>query len=120
MPAVTIHDEGAGDALVVECEHDSIVPHPVIANYRAAFDNAHSLTYRVIQGADHALSEEQWQQSYTSLLVKWATEMVIGARESEKASGVQTKSAPSPRRRPPDRSRHVRVPVRSRRGLRHA
>ncbi|MGF7209127.1 hypothetical protein GGE65_003722 [Skermanella aerolata] len=95
-------DAFRGDALVVECEHDSIVPHPVIANYRAAFDNAHSLTYRVIQGADHALSEEQWQQSYTSLLVKWATEMVIGARESEKASGVQTQSAPSPRRRPPD------------------
>ncbi len=90
-----------GDALLVECEHDSIVPHPVIANYRAAFDNAHSLTYRVIQDADHALSEEPWQQSYTSLLVKWAMEMVIGARESGSAPGVHTQSSPAPQRNPP-------------------
>jgi len=100
--ALAACDAFKGDALVVECEHDSIVPHPVIANYRAAFDNAHSLTYRVIQGADHALSDERWQQSYTSLLVKWATEMVIGAREGGNASGVQTQAAPSPQRQPSD------------------
>jgi pimeloyl-ACP methyl ester carboxylesterase len=70
-----------GDVLVVESEHDEIVPHPVIANYIAAFEAAHSLTYRVIHGADHALSEEGFQQAYTSLLLAWATEMVIGARE---------------------------------------
>ena len=39
------------------------------------------MTYRVIEGADHGLSEERWQQAYTSLLVNWATEMVLGARE---------------------------------------
>jgi len=69
-----------GDVLVVESEHDDIVPHPVIANYLAAFQKAHSLTHRVIAGADHALSEDSWQHAYTSLLVNWATEMVFGAR----------------------------------------
>jgi pimeloyl-ACP methyl ester carboxylesterase len=70
-----------GDVLIVESERDHIVPHPAIANYLAAFGKAHSLTYRVIESADHALSEERWQQAYTSLLVNWATEMVLGARE---------------------------------------
>jgi dienelactone hydrolase len=70
-----------GDVLIVESEHDDIVPHPAIANYLAAFGKAHSLTYRMIEGADHALSKARWQQAYTSLLVNWATEMVLGARE---------------------------------------
>jgi len=67
--------------LIVESEHDDIIPHPGIANYMAAFEKARSLTYRVIKGADHGLSEEPWQQAFTTLLVNWATEMVLGARE---------------------------------------
>ena len=90
-----------GDVLITESEHDDIVPHPVISNYRAAFEKAHSLTYRVIEGADHALSEEPWQQAYTSLLVGWATEMVIGAREGGSAPQAWTRLTPSPRRGPP-------------------
>ena len=46
----------------------------------SAFDQAQSLTYRMISGADHGLSEEPWQQTYTSLLVNWMSEMVLGAR----------------------------------------
>ncbi|HEV3009125.1 MAG TPA: alpha/beta fold hydrolase [Burkholderiales bacterium] len=65
-----------GDALVVESEHDEIIPHPAVANYIAAFANAHSLTYRVIQGADHALSREAWERAYTELLVNWLSEMI--------------------------------------------
>ena len=64
-----------GDALVVESEHDEIIPHPAVANYIAALANAHSLTYRVIEGADHALSEERWERAYTELLVNWLSEM---------------------------------------------
>jgi hypothetical protein len=74
----------------VVSEHDDVIPHPGIENYLAAFKGAHSLTYRVIEGADHALSEENWQQAYTSLLLNWATEMVLGAREEGAASGVHT------------------------------
>lgn len=69
-----------GDVLIVESEHDPIVPHPVIQNYMAAFTQAQSLTYRLISGADHALSEKEWQQTYTSLLVNWMSEMVLAAR----------------------------------------
>ncbi|ACL55124.1 alpha/beta hydrolase family protein [Methylobacterium nodulans] len=70
-----------GDVLIVESEFDDVVPHPVIVNYRDAFDRARSVTYRVIAGADHALSEPPWQEAYTSLLVNWAEELIIGARE---------------------------------------
>jgi pimeloyl-ACP methyl ester carboxylesterase len=72
-----------GDVLLVQSEHDDIIPPPVFANYRAAFKNVRSLTYRLIDGADHALSEEPWQQAYSTLLIKWMTEMVLGARETE-------------------------------------
>ena len=70
-----------GDVLLVESEHDDVVPRPAVASFRAAFGRARSLTYRVIEGADHGLSEEAWQRAYTSLLVGWVTEMVLGARE---------------------------------------
>ncbi|PZP21831.1 MULTISPECIES: alpha/beta hydrolase family protein [Pseudomonas] len=69
-----------GDVLIVESEHDDFVPHETIMNYRAAFQKTHSLTHRIIDGADHALSGETCQQAYTSVLTGWATEMVIGAR----------------------------------------
>jgi uncharacterized protein len=89
------------DVLIVESEHDDIIPHPVIENYLAALKSAHSLTYRVIEEADHALSDEKWQQAYTSLLLNWATEMVLGAREEGTAPGIRTHLQPAPRRQPP-------------------
>lgn len=74
-----------GDVLIVESEHDSFVPHETIMSYRAAFQRTHSLTHRVIGGADHGLSQARCQHAYTSILVNWATEMVVGARLDEKA-----------------------------------
>jgi dienelactone hydrolase len=70
-----------GDVLIVESEFDHTVPHTVITNYREACSGARSLTYRVIQGADHGLTESGAQRAYTSLLVNWMTEMVLDARE---------------------------------------
>lgn len=70
-----------GDALVVESEHDTVVPHPVIENYVAAFADARSLTSRKIRDADHALSQPIAQEAYTNILLGWLTEMVAGARE---------------------------------------
>lgn len=69
-----------GDALVIESESDDYIPHPTIANYVAAFRRVRSLTYRVIAGADHGLSDERSRAAYTRLLVAWIKEMVIGAR----------------------------------------
>ena len=79
----------AGDVLVVESEQDTVVPHQVIVNYREAFGCARSLTYRVIRGADHALTGEACQRAYTSLLVGWLTEIVFGPRPAEAASPPQ-------------------------------
>ncbi len=69
-----------GDVLVIESEHDHVVPHPVIENYLSALVHARSLTYRVLEGADHALSEEPWRSAYTALLVSWLNEMTAGVR----------------------------------------
>jgi len=69
-----------GDVLIVESEHDEIIPASATANYRTAFATARSVTVRVIEGADHALSDQQWQNAYTSLLTDWAKEVVVKAR----------------------------------------
>jgi hypothetical protein len=65
-----------GDVLIVESEHDDIVPHPTVANYLEACKDARSLTYRVLDGADHALTGVESQQAYTSRLVEWFKEML--------------------------------------------
>ncbi|MCA6112728.1 alpha/beta hydrolase family protein [Bradyrhizobium cenepequi] len=69
-----------GDVLIIESEHDDLIPHETILSYRFSFSAAHSLTYRVISGADHALSQPEHQHAYTSLLMNWTTEMVLGSR----------------------------------------
>jgi hypothetical protein len=67
-----------GDVLLVESEHDSVVPHPVIESYLSACVHARSLTYRILEGADHGLSEEPWRSAYTTVLVTWLNEMTAG------------------------------------------
>jgi hypothetical protein len=70
-----------GDVLIVESEDDQTVPHPVIENYLAAFKGGvRSVTYRVLAGADHALSRQESRQAYGTLLVSWMTEMTLGAK----------------------------------------
>jgi alpha-beta hydrolase superfamily lysophospholipase len=70
-----------GDVLIVESEHDNVVPHATIANYLAACSQARSVTSRLIERADHGLSDEISQRAYTSVLVTWLMEMVVGARD---------------------------------------
>jgi uncharacterized protein len=77
-----------GDVLLVESEHDDIIPHQVIVNYREACISARSLTYRLIDGADHGLSGEGMQSAYTLLLVKWFKEIVFGTKPAEQAPPV--------------------------------
>jgi uncharacterized protein len=89
--------EFTGDVLIVESEHDSIVPHQVITNYRTAFTHARSVTYRVIEGADHGLSSETAQQAYLELLVNWFKEMIGGgpSRSDDAADATTTPHATS-------------------------
>lgn len=72
-----------GDVLLVESEFDEHVPHATLMNYRSAFVQAHSLTHRIIDGADHGLSQERDQKAYTYLLTNWISEMVIGVRTAK-------------------------------------
>ncbi len=81
-----------GDVLVVESEHDQTIPHPVIENYRNAFAAARSLTYRMMHGADHGLSEPRWQADYTRLLAAWLGEML-----SHELAGALAGAAPAAR-----------------------
>ena len=69
-----------GDVLIVESEHDTFIPHSTIMNYRSAFLRAHSMTHRIVDGADHGLTDKAAQQAYTSILLNWTTEMIVGAR----------------------------------------
>ena len=50
-----------GDVLLVESEHDEIVPHPAIQSYREACAPCCSLSHEVIQGADHGLTDPRHQ-----------------------------------------------------------
>ncbi len=84
-----------GDVLIVESEHDHLVPHSTIMSYRAAFRRSHSLTHRIVDGADHALTDEAAQQSYTAILTNWVTEMVVGARVGGGAWGVVEAGRPA-------------------------
>ncbi|MEE4920695.1 alpha/beta fold hydrolase [Pseudomonas alliivorans] len=72
--------EFRGDVLLIESERDDYVPHATLMSYRTAFELAHSLTYRLVDGADHALSSDISQSVYSSMLTNWISEMVIGAR----------------------------------------
>lgn len=81
-----------GDVLIVESGHDHLVPHPAIVSYRNAFRRSHSVTYRVIDEADHALSSPDCQRAYSSMLLGWTTEMVFGAR----AGGAPGQAPPTP------------------------
>lgn len=91
-----------GDVLLVESEHDVLVPHQTIENYLKAFMHAQSVTYRVIAGADHGLADAQWRQNYTSLLVRWMEEMVLNARAGRTSPASTTPLARSTQPGPRD------------------
>ncbi|WAH55277.1 alpha/beta fold hydrolase [Pseudomonas silvicola] len=72
--------EFEGDVLLVESEQDDYVPHTTLMSYRSAFINAHSMTHRIVDGADHALSTDANQKAYSAILTQWVSEMVIRER----------------------------------------
>ena len=78
----------AGDVLLVQSESDHLIPPAVISNYREACVHARSLTYRLMRGADHGLTEDSMRQAYTALLFNWLREMVFGAQKATAAAPV--------------------------------
>ena len=89
-----------GDVLLIESERDDIVPHAVINSYKEALMRPRSMTYRMISGADHGLSDPTSQRAYTALLVSWMAEMVQGARASNATQAQTPASLPEAPPRP--------------------
>ncbi len=75
--------EFTGDALVVESELDTIVAHPAVASYAASFRRAHSLSHRVLDGADHGLTDSKCREAYYRIVSRWMSEMIGAAREHQ-------------------------------------
>jgi pimeloyl-ACP methyl ester carboxylesterase len=72
-----------GDALVVESELDTVVAHPAVASYASAFRCAHSMSHRVLDGADHQLSDPECREAYQHIVARWMSEMISAAREHQ-------------------------------------
>jgi len=72
--ALTCSARFHGTVLVVESEHDTTIPHQVIANYLTAFHKVRSRTHYVLRGADHALSNPAHRHQYEDVLVAWFKE----------------------------------------------
>ena len=75
-----------GDVLIVESEHDDVIPHPVIENYLRAFEAAASVTHELIHGADHPLSAPRMRARYTELLASWLTPRARSAPDLREAA----------------------------------
>jgi uncharacterized protein len=75
-----------GDVLIVESEHDTVIPHPVIANYLRAFGAAASLEHDVIADADHGLSQRAWRRAWGELLVRWVTTRLAAPARAVRAA----------------------------------
>src|SRR4029450_8890306 len=65
----------------------------VESTHGEALISAKSTTYRVISGADHALSDDASQRAYSTNLVTWLSEMVLGARSPEPAAPTPSPKA---------------------------
>jgi dipeptidyl aminopeptidase/acylaminoacyl peptidase len=68
-----------GDVLLVESENDTVIPHQVVENYRAAFRTATSVTHHLMRGADHGLSRKEWQRDYGTTLAEWLSRVLPAA-----------------------------------------
>jgi pimeloyl-ACP methyl ester carboxylesterase len=77
-----------GDMLLIESEFDDFIPASVLASYRQAATQTHSLTARTIKGADHGLTSEESQRAYTAMLIGWLKEMVAHARVGQVPAAV--------------------------------
>ena len=60
-----------GDVLIVQSEHDTVIPAAVITNYVTAFRAAASVTHELMRGADHALEDPGARRQYTQILAHW-------------------------------------------------
>ncbi len=72
-----------GDVLLIDSEHDRIIPHEVIESYERALVNAASLTRYTIRGADHPLTDTRWRDEYHRVAVDWLINAASGRNSSQ-------------------------------------
>jgi uncharacterized protein len=58
-----------GPVLVVESEHDEVIPHRVVQAYLDACPGA---SHAVIPGAAHAMTDPGWNEAFVELILEWA------------------------------------------------
>lgn len=61
----------AKKVLLIESEHDQIIPHKIFELYKEAVTDKTKLTHETIKDADHQLSKEKWKQEFIDILVHW-------------------------------------------------
>jgi len=69
-----------GDVLIVQSEKDEQIPRQAMISMQGAFQQANSLSHRIIPGATHAMRDAQHQRIYATLLTGWIEEMVRASR----------------------------------------
>jgi uncharacterized protein len=60
-----------GSVLLIESEHDVVIPPRQILNYANAFRQVASIRRLVIPDADHGLSQQSWRDAASQMLVDW-------------------------------------------------
>ena len=60
-----------GDLLVVESELDCVIPHEVVSGYARAIADRTRVTYALIPGAGHELSQAEWGARFVDILRRW-------------------------------------------------
>lgn len=54
--------------LLIESEFDQIIPHRIIELYKKEISD---VTHKIIKGADHQLSKEEWKKEFIDILIEW-------------------------------------------------
>ncbi len=62
----------AGPVLVLESEHDEVIPHAVIEAYLSTAPHA---THRILRGAAHALTDPRWRAAFEAELVEFFADL---------------------------------------------
>lgn len=60
-----------GDILIIESEHDQIIPHSLIQFFINSVKSHENLTVKVIHKADHQLSDVSYKQALITYLCQW-------------------------------------------------
>ena len=63
-----------GDLLLVESEKDEIVPKQTIKNYLQAVNPKITFDHKIMQNADHALTNKKWKLEFIEILSGWFAE----------------------------------------------